>query len=125
MAINYGWIHAALDCPEVADDDGALRARQAVARFKGGMKVCWQGIDMLGSAARGEWARRDGIETTNKRAGEAQDLVRRIHACQSESSSPEELADGMGVAGQSGGLCVVVRCEIDRQRVAGTCLDCS
>ena len=46
----------ALDCPDVAGYHRAVRAKQAVASFKGVVKVCRQGIDMLGSAARGELA---------------------------------------------------------------------
>ena len=45
-----------------------------------------------------------GVDTTNKRADQVQDVVRWIHAFHSESSSPKELADG-NVVEQGGGLC--------------------
>ena len=78
------WVPS-LESTDATADVRAQQAMQAVRRLSGEMKVCNRGIDMLGSAARGEltmtvqW-RQSSVDATCQLAEKAHDLVSRINA---------------------------------------------
>ena len=85
-----------MDLPEIANQTSADDTRQALAELTREMTVCKGGIDMLGSAARGELsahvqASGIGPQAMQKRATKAHMLVDRVIAFSRESGCPKRV----------------------------------
>ena len=96
----------AMDLPEIAEQENAGDTRQALAELAREMTVCTGGIDMLGSAARGELSARVqasgiGPQAMQKRAAKAHLLVDKVMAFARKIRMPETSAHGLDIAGQS------------------------
>ena len=86
----------AVDIPEIADQVSAGDTRQALTELARETTVCKDGMDMLGSAARGELsahvqASGIGPQAMQKRAAKGHMLVDRVITFSRESGCPERV----------------------------------
>ena len=106
----------AMDLPEIANQTSADVTRQALTELaEENDSVSKGGIDMLGSAARGELsahvqASGIGPQAMQKRAAKAHMLVNRVIAFSRESGCPKRSAYGLVFAGSGCDGCSHLRC---------------